>query len=282
MKTLIGKTAQELRELGKQKHQAYMGAQPFPHTYFDNFFPTELLDRVLKEFPALQKEAPVQFANKYENKKAATLVEDQFGPATREFAHFLNSQPFLDFLSELTGIQNLIADAYFDGGGFHEIQPGGWLKIHADFNKHHYNNLDRRINVLVYLNKNWKEEYGGHFELWDKEMKKSQAKILPLFNRMAIFSTNDFTYHGHPEPLACPPGMSRKSLALYYYTNGRPVEEINKGIENHNTLFQARPVGDEAVKREVDLTTTKDVIKAFIPPILLDGFRWIKRKIKNK
>ena len=75
------------------------------------------------------------------------------------------------------------------GAGQHEIKPGGLLKIHADFNKHNISGLDRRLNVLVYLNKDWKEEYGGHFELWDKDMKHCVKKILPTFNTMAIFST---------------------------------------------------------------------------------------------
>ncbi|MGH2611796.1 MAG: 2OG-Fe(II) oxygenase, partial [Rhabdochlamydiaceae bacterium] len=98
--------------------------------------------------------------------------------------------------------------------------------------------LDRRINVLVYLNKSWKDEYGGHFELWDRDMKNCVNKVPPTYNTMAIFSTTDFSYHGHPDPLQCPQDMSRKSLALYYYSNGRPAEEIS--LEKHTTLFQQR------------------------------------------
>ncbi len=185
--------------------------------------------------------------------------------------HYLNSQPFLEFLSTLTGIENLIPDPFFDGGGCHQIQPGGMLKIHADFNKHPRTKLDRRLNVLVYLNEDWKEEYGGHFELWDKEMKESKKKILPLFNRMALFYTTSDSYHGHPNPLTCPPDRTRKSIALYYYTNGRPEEELANG-KDHNTLFRHRPE-DRKSRMSVML---KETVKMITPPIILKGLSKLK------
>ena len=122
----------------------------------------------------------------------------------------------------MTGIQSLIPDPSFQGGGLHQIVPGGKLGIHADFNKHSRFGLDRRLNLLLYLNKNWREEYGGHLELWDRDMTHCEAKVAPIFNRVMVFGTTDFTYHGHPDPLRCPEGMTRKSLALYYFSDGRP------------------------------------------------------------
>ena len=149
-----------------------------------------------------------------------------------------NSSTFVDFLERLTGITGIIPDPHFRGGGLHQILPGGFLKVHADFNKQQRLNLDRRLNVLLYLNKDWPESYGGHFELWNHEMTQCEKRALPLFNRLVVFSTTDFSYHGHPDPLTCPAGRSRKSLALYYYTNGRPPEEAEP--EFHSTLFQQR------------------------------------------
>ena len=122
----------------------------------------------------------------------------------------------------------------------HEIKKGGLLKIHSDFNKHPNLKLDRRLNVLIYLNKNWKEEYGGHLEFWDKEMKCCKTKILPIFNRMVIFSTTDFSNHGHPDPLNCPDLMSRKSIATYYYSDGRPPNEVDKMYSKNTTYFKDR------------------------------------------
>ena len=140
------------------------------------------------------------------------------------------------------------------------------LKVHADFNKNRFLGLDRRLNLLIYLNKDWEESYGGHFELWNKDMTKCEKKILPLFNRMAMFSTTTYSYHGHPSPLTCPPGRSRKSIALYYYTNGRPVNEIEEGLENHRTIFKYRDDDKEAsdfAKKQ----RFKKAIKLLIPPI---------------
>jgi Rps23 Pro-64 3,4-dihydroxylase Tpa1-like proline 4-hydroxylase len=169
----------------------------------------------------------------------------------------------LGFLQELTGIEGLIPDPYFIGGGLHQIMPGGFLEVHADFNRHTKLKLDRRLNVLLYLNHDWKEEYGGHFELWNKDMSAMVHKILPLFNRMAMFSTTSTSFHGNPTPVACPPGGSRKSIAVYYYTNGRPEEERNEG---HDTLFQAR--NGVAKSRPSRL---KGIIRSITPPIIMDA-----------
>jgi hypothetical protein len=262
----------ELLKLGQDNANAYQSAHPFPHIVLDNIFPPYILDLILSEFPSSADIDWTRFNDPYQ-RKLATRTEEQFGQSTRIFLHLLNSQIFLDFLEALTGIPNLISDPGFEGGGLHQILPGGFLKVHADFNKHERTKLDRRLNVLVYLNKNWKEEYGGHFELWDREMKRSELKILPVFNRMAIFSTTDFSFHGHPESLKCPDGMSRKSIATYYYTNGRPPEEIRPGLEQHATLFQTRPQEVDLVVRQ----TAKKVLKDWLPPIMFDALlKWRK------
>ena len=193
------------------------------------------------------------------------------GDNTRALLYYLNSSTFITFVEKLTSIEGLIPDPHFAGGGLHRIQKGGLLKLHVDFNKHSRLNLDRRLNILIYLNKDWKEEYGGYLELWDKDMTRCEKKILPIFNRCVIFSTNDFSYHGHPDPLNCPEDRSRQSLALYYYSNGRPAHEVS---QQHSTIFKARP--DELIAQE-QKTTVKDMVKRFIPPILLD----LKKSIED-
>jgi hypothetical protein len=263
----IAKSPDELKAYASEYRNAYINADPFPNIYFDNFFNPDMLKAVLEEFPDMTKKADLKY-NDPNQVKLASKGEYRFGPTTKQFMHFLNSQPFLEFLSILTGIDNLIPDPFFEGGGCHQIVPGGMLKIHADFNKHPRNKLDRRLNVLVYLNEDWHEEYGGHFELWDREMKGCKKKILPLFNRMAMFSTTSDSYHGHPNPLTCPPDRTRKSLALYYYTNGRPEEEVVEGIQDHTTIFKYRKDDKKARFK----TTLKETIKLLTPPILLKGF----------
>jgi hypothetical protein len=269
--TFINLTDEELKSFATAKNTEYLAADPFPNIYFDNFFIPERLKEVLEEFPDLTKKADIKFDDPNQV-KLASKGEYRFGQKTKDFMHYLNSQPFLDFLTLLTGIEDLIPDPTFDGGGCHQIQPGGMLKIHADFNKHPKTKLDRRLNVLIYLNEDWKEEYGGHFELWDKEMKGSRKKILPLFNRMAMFSTTSDSYHGHPNRLTCPPDRTRKSLALYYYTNGRPEAEIVSGDAEHSTIFKYRKQDSGSRFK----TTMKETIRLITPPILLKGLQKLK------
>lgn len=269
----------DLLQVARDRAQVYGAGSPFPNTAFHNVFDPEFLDRILAEFPDLSKED----AQKYENQKEIKLAgkgERFFGDETKKLMHFLNSEYFLNFLQILTGIKEpLFGDPYFNGGGQHETKPGGLLKVHADFNRHPISDLDRRINVLVYLNKDWKEEYGGHFELWDKEMENCEKKILPTFNTMAIFSTTDFSYHGHPNPLSCPEGMSRKSLALYYYSNGRPKSEINPEIGKHTTIFKERK--NSAMDREAfsqhDKMTFKRFVKGMTPPFIWNALRGMRK-----
>ncbi len=259
---------QDLQQVAADYKKAYALADPFPSIYFENFFNPEVLDAILEEFPDLSKKGDFNF-NTPNEIKLASKGEARFGPKTKEFVHFLNSEPFLQFLQELTGIEEqLLPDPYFEGGGLHETKPGGFLKIHADFNKHYVNKLDRRLNILVYLNKDWKDEYGGHFELWNKEMTQCVKKVAPNFNTLAMFSTTSTSYHGLPNPLTCPPDRSRKSLALYYYSNGRPEEELIGGLEEHNTLFVARNGDDKAMRSFNRKQKFKEVVVDLVPPFI--------------
>ncbi|MFD0940035.1 2OG-Fe(II) oxygenase [Pedobacter boryungensis] len=266
-----------LKEIAKEKHEEYVKAWPFPNIVIDDFFDEDFLTKVLHEFPDLSIKKNINVFDNVNEKKLGAKGESDFGANTKLLCHYLNSQPVLEFLQELTGIKEvLLPDPYFYGGGYHEIKPGGYLKIHADFNKHNTTNLDRRINLLVYLNKDWEESYGGFFELWDESMESAQRKLLPIFNRVAIFSTTDFSYHGHPDPLTCPPNRSRKSIALYYYTNGRPAIELND--DGHSTLFVGRKgkLNDVAPPKML-VPKLVSAVKNITPPII---FNLLKRLIK--
>ncbi len=234
----------KLERLASEQHEAYVRATPFPHIVLDDFLSEEVLEKVLDEFP---KPGQASWLTLYHenSKKLALNDEKQFGENTRRILTELNSSTFLRFLEKLTGIEGLVPDPHFWGGGLHQIERGGFLNVHADFNWYEKLKLDRRLNLLLYLNKGWLEEYGGHLELWSRDMSRSEKKVLPVFNRCVVFSTTDFSYHGHPTPLTCPEGWTRKSLALYYYTNGRPLGEVSRP---HSTLYQ-KPGG----KRGFDL-----------------------------
>jgi Rps23 Pro-64 3,4-dihydroxylase Tpa1-like proline 4-hydroxylase len=263
-----------LKALALEHREAYATASPFPHVVIDNFLPETLLEEVLKEFPN-PKQIDWQTFQTPAEKKLASRHEQQMGDATRLLLYNLNSSTFITFLEILTGIDGILPDPHFEGGGLHQIERGGFLKMHVDFNHHKKLRLDRRLNFLLYLNQDWKEEYGGHLELWDTKMTQCQKKILPLFNRCVVFSTTDFSYHGHPEPLTCPEDRTRKSLALYYYTNGRPVEEVTG--KPHTTIFQARTQDDFKLDESSNLTV-KAILRKLVPPILID----VRDALKNK
>jgi len=260
---------ESLFEAAAKLREGYAQADPFPHAVIDNLFPESVLDAVLSEFPRPDGLDWERFDNPNE-KKLALKTELQLGSASRHFLWQLNSQVFISFLETLTGIGGLVPDPHLLGGGLHQIVRGGMLKVHADFNHHKKLNLERRTNLLVYLNRDWKEEYGGHLELWNREMTRCVKRVLPVFNRCVVFSTTDFSYHGHPVPLTCPEGWSRKSIAMYYYTNGRPAEQVS---QEHSTLFQPRP--GETIPPPPH--TFKSVVKSLVPPILTRAFRRVGR-----
>lgn len=241
LEKLISKNFLNLKEFSELKKKQYLLSEPFPSIILDNFFNEDYLKEVLEEFPNLEN---LEDSSKYINKneiKFANNNFDLFPNSIKNFISFLNSEQFINFIQNITSIKEpLKADVGLNGGGLHEIKKGGVLKVHTDFNRHPSLDLDRRVNVLIYLNKEWKDEYGGHLELWDREMKECKKKILPIFNRMVIFSTNDFSNHGHPNPVTCPIDSSRKSIALYYFSKGRPLEELNKDHLKNKTYFKNR------------------------------------------
>jgi Rps23 Pro-64 3,4-dihydroxylase Tpa1-like proline 4-hydroxylase len=217
-------------------HARYASAEPFPHIVLDGLFEDAELDAVLRDFPGRQSMQWMEFDNPQEKKLGYFHERSRVSKTIRDFLNDMNGFEMLLWLEALTGIEGLIPDPYFGGGGLHQIEPGGFLKVHTDFNLHPKLKLDRRLNMLIYLNRGWREEWGGHLELWDRDRRTCRQRILPLFNRTVIFSTTDTSWHGHPHPLASPAGVTRKSVSLYYYTAGRPAEERSAP---HDTIFIA-------------------------------------------
>jgi hypothetical protein len=230
-----------LQEIALARRGEYHQAKPYPHAIIDGLVPDDILERVLDEFPEPSGDWR-RFDDPRQRKLGASVVEVELGPMTRNVLAEFNSAAFVDFLQTLTGIEEaLIPDPHYRGGGLHQILPGGYLEVHADFNRHPMFGLDRRVNVLVFLNREWQSHWGGQLELWDRTMTRAERRIEPAFNRSVIFSITDTAFHGHPEPLQCPAGRARRSLAFYYYSNGRPERERS---ETHSTLWQTRPADD--------------------------------------
>ena len=214
----------------------YRENRPYPHIHLEGFLQPEVARRMAQEFPDHNTDAWIHYKHHNENKLG--LPKRELFPLTlREVTDDLNSAEFLKWLSALTGIPGLISDPSLEGGGLHQSGRGGFLNVHTDFSMHHYQkNWRRRVNLILYLNEGWQADWGGAIELWDESMRHCEAKVLPLLNHALIFNTDDRSFHGFPEPLTCPETVSRKSLALYYYT----VEADTKAPAR-STNYRARP-----------------------------------------
>jgi Rps23 Pro-64 3,4-dihydroxylase Tpa1-like proline 4-hydroxylase len=252
---------QKMEQNIKAWAEQYRENQPFPHIGIDDFFDEQIIRGLASEYPGEFDAAWSRTtfdAGAYEEQKLSLDRLEDFPPSIQQFFNALNSRVFLEFLERLTGIDGLIPDPYLAGGGLHMIPRGGRLAVHADFNVHRKLRLDRRLNMLVYLNFDWKAEWGGALELWDNEVKTKHKSYLPIANRVVVFSTTDTSFHGHPDPLTCPKGKYRRSTAFYYYTNGRPEDERSA---DHSTLYRMRP-------NEIRWRSVKDRVKPFIPPVV--------------
>ncbi len=222
----------QLPALSKQ----YRTNQPFPHLHLEDFLDAAVARELMQEFPAPESGAWIQYKHANENKTGLPKRE-MFPRLIGQVVDELNSPEFLAWLSELTGIEGLVSDGTLEGGGLHQSSCGGFLNVHADFTMHHHHkNWRRRINLILYLNEGWQPEWGGAIELWDRKMTRRVAQVQPLLNHALIFNTNEDSFHGFPDRLACPEGVSRKSLALYYYT-----PEVHVTTAGKSTNYRPRP-----------------------------------------
>jgi len=253
--------------LGEEYRDRYNSAKPFPHIVLRDFLDEAILDLCLAEFPSATGSA-FTYQRSQENLKAEFKPE-VLSPAVRSLFYSFNSIPFVGFLENLTGIKGLIPDPHFAGAGFHQVSHGGHLDVHADFNLHSALRLERRINVLVYLNKNWREEYGGNLELWDQGMSRCCARIVPAFNTCVVFNTTSTSFHGNPVPVNHPEKQPRRAIALYYYT--ATWDETRRA---HTTHFKVRPGSADQFDLRVRLN---EVVEDVMPPVALRALRKLVR-----
>lgn len=249
-----------LDEIAKVNSDHYRSAEPFPHIVIDDFVNDHFLRKVVEE---VQANAAVKWESMDDalQQKFSNPDMRQMGPHTRALINFMNGQEVLGFLETLTGISGLIPDWQLAGGGVHALREGGFLNVHADFNYHRHLKLDRRINLLLYLNDGWQAGWGGQLELWDSRMQACRRNIVPEFNRCVIFNTTDASFHGNPSPVHAPDGRTRLSLAFYYYTNGRPREELSAA---HFTVFR-KPREQESRSEALRRT-----LRRLLPPIVFE------------
>lgn len=265
--------ATALKEKGVDLHDQYVNADPFPHIVIDDFISPDVLNACLEFFPDAPDPDSQTFDRDQERYK--TSFNPDFLPGQlRSFFYALNSQPFIAFLENMTGVKGLIPDPYYLGGGFHETRQGGHLSVHADFNLHAKLRLERRLNLLIYLNKGWEEDYGGALELWDVEMKSCVRRVVPEFNRCVVFSTNATSFHGHPAPINHPQNKPRRSIALYYYT-----ATWDGTAREFTTQFKKRPDSED----KIDWRVKRDeLVNDLFPPVLVRNFRRVSRRLNRR
>lgn len=266
------------RAAGEALSDSYCFAEPFPHVVLDDFLPEPVARLALDHFPRAALRSDRVFDMGYAGQHKRQILPEECDAAARQLFHFFNSQPMLEFLEGLTTIPSLIPDPYFLGGGFHETSRGGKLGIHADFRVNERLHLHRRLNVIIYLNEHWDDAYGGNLELWSRDMSAKSKEVAPLFNRCVVFNTDATSYHGHPDPLATPEGIVRRSIALYYYTASK---EIYNEIPNTSTIYHARPGDGAETHREARELRLDQHLRQWVPPAMLRYVFALKRRLSR-
>jgi hypothetical protein len=262
-----------LEQIADECGPAYRAAGPFPHVILDDVFRSEALDAVLDEWPGRDDVIWNAYDDdSYERGKRTSCDLGNFGPTTRHLLSEMNSPPFLVFLGRLTGIAGLIPDPFFASAGLFEVTERGFLTIHGDFNINQRTGLDRRCNVLIYLNHDWTDANGGQLELWRSRPLRRERSIVPIFNRMVIFDTKPNAYHGHPNPVVAPPGATRKAISAYYFTRGRPFREQFHGAQGNRV-----PGGPPSRPAQL-----RALGKAVTPPVLVEAAKQLRRKVTTR
>ena len=246
----------------EELHEKYLSATPFPHLVLDNIFPDEALNNILAEIPVMNDEKWVHDrTNRLVKSNLRSAVD--LGPKSNEFVGFIHSAKFLYLMTELTGVRSLLPDPYLGGGGYHVVPAGGRFDVHADRNIDQNTGLARKLAMLIYLNKDWKPEYGGQLELWDTTGSRCEKVVEPIFNRTVVFQITDQNFHGVRPVLA--PDRSRKAFVEYLHTV--PAADL---IPHQSIYAPSFYLAKEPFY--------KRVVKDLMPPLFLRAFKKVNGK----
>ncbi len=239
-----------------QLAQQFQNGLPYKHIILDTFLKPEIADSLYDNFPSVERLSK-HYKGLNENKSEGSNFSD-FDPVFLQVREFLMSKEFSQWVEQVTGIKGVFITDDNLGTGLHQGGDGSFLDIHVDFNIHHLKNVHRRLNLLIYLNKNWQPEYGGAMEMWNADMTKLEKKVPCDFNRCLIFETSDISYHGYSK-ITLPPGQTRKSFFAYFYT--QPTAQSLKNLKYHDTVFKAKP--EDSTLKKVG-TNVKETAKNFV------------------
>lgn len=242
----------------------YRSAKPFPHLVLDQMFSDQVLDRVIEEMLPAGDANWVQHDDDHQRQLNLRSAVD-LGDAGSQLVAFLHSAKFLYFLSQVTGIWELMPDPYLQGAGYHIIPRGGRFDVHVDRNLAYSLGMIRRLSLLIYLNKGWKSEYGGQLELWSKDGKSREVTIEPVFNRTAIFEITDENFHGVPSVVRCPEGRSRNCFVVYYHTAALPGDRVTA----HTSIYAPSRYGEKK-------SIVRQLVRDLTPPLVLRAARKLR------
>jgi Rps23 Pro-64 3,4-dihydroxylase Tpa1-like proline 4-hydroxylase len=219
----------------------FQNAVPYKHIVADNFLKEDIANQLYDNFPSIEK-LNKHYKGLNENKSEGSNFSD-FHPVFAQVRKDFMSPEFAKWMETVTGIKDVFITDDNLGTGLHQGTDGSFLDIHVDFNIHHIKNVHRRLNMLIYLNKNWKPEYGGAMEMWNADMSKLVKAVPCNFNRCLVFETSEISYHGYSK-ITLPPGETRKSFYTYFYTQ----LPANANLKYHDTVFKPKPE-DTAFKK---------------------------------
>lgn len=213
---------------------------PFRHVVIDDFFAADFLSRLLDDFPAFERGDARNEAGELGGKSVVERIRN-LGAAYAQLDELIQSPAFLGLISTITGIPDLLYDPHYFGGGTHENRAGQELDPHVDFNRHPLTGTHRRLNLIVYLNRQWQDSWGGSLELHSDPRSADNriSQVTPLLNRAVIFETTECSWHGFARIQPPRDDISRRSIALYFYTEQRPAEELAAA---HSTIYVDRPL----------------------------------------
>jgi Rps23 Pro-64 3,4-dihydroxylase Tpa1-like proline 4-hydroxylase len=253
--------------------ERFRSAAPFPYVVIENFLEPSAAEELARSYPTFDQAVQEGFSFNFVNEQKKVQITElaKLPEPVRRLNEAISSPEFLTNLEYVTGIPRLRADEKLGGGGMHLTGSGGRLDVHVDFNRIEDRQLFRRLNILLYLNPVWKQEWGGQIELWDKDVKVCHESCLPVLNRCLIFETSEISYHG-VRPITAPSDVVRQSFAAYYYTREAPPHWNGA---SHSTIFRARPdekfrglvtMPAEKLKREIRdrVNQAKNIVKGWI------------------
>lgn len=244
----------KLERLAGELAGEFAAAGPYPHVVIDDFLPQDVADGLVAEFE--QSHHEWKHYHHYNERKMALTELEAMPERTRSVVEAMQSRRFVDIMERLSGLEDLVSDPDLEGAGMHLVEPGGFLNVHTDFLAHTKRRTwSRHINLLIYLNKDWQEEWNGNLELWEKDLSRCVHSIPPVFNRCVIFNTVENSFHGHPHKLSCPEGTARKSLLLYYY------RDEGKELAVASTDYRALP--DDSLTRRLLISADRMALRLY-------------------